>query len=41
MDSAMRNGTYSPDLWIKYTGKSIDDLWKEYSSKPEVQLAYK
>ena len=41
MDSAMRAGTYKPDLWIKLTGKSVDDLWKEYSGKPDMQLAYK
>ena len=25
-----RSGTYSPDLWQQYTGKTVDELWAEY-----------
>ncbi len=30
LNAAMRRGEYSPDLWKKSTGKSVDDLWTEY-----------
>ena len=30
LNAAGRNGTYSPDLWKEYTGKSADDLWTEF-----------
>jgi hypothetical protein len=26
----MRQGKYSPDRWKEYTGKTVDELWKEY-----------
>jgi len=41
MDAAMRDGAYTPALWVTLTGKSVDDLWKEYSQNPTLQLAYK
>jgi hypothetical protein len=28
-----RNRTYSPDVFVEYTGKSLDDLWEEYVEK--------
>ena len=30
MNAAGRDGTYSPDLWKKYTGKTVDELWAEF-----------
>jgi len=30
LNAAGRDGTYSPELWKQYTGKSIDDLWAEF-----------
>ncbi len=30
LNAAMRQGKYSPDLWKECTGKTIDDLWKDY-----------
>lgn len=30
MNSAGREGTYSPELWDKYTGKPVDELWAEF-----------
>lgn len=30
LNAAGRTATYSPDLWTKYTGKSIDALWNEF-----------
>ena len=41
MDAALRDGAYTPELWVTLTGKSVDELWKEYSSKPELLLTYK
>ena len=32
----MRNKTYSADLWNQYTGKSLDELWAEYSESPQI-----
>lgn len=34
MDDAMRNNTYTPALWTAVTGKTVDELWKEYSLNP-------
>lgn len=28
--AAMRQGKYAPELWKKYTGKTVDELWSEY-----------
>ena len=41
MDKAMRNGTYSPELWKKLTGKTVDELWNEYAQAPSIELSYK
>jgi Peptidase of plants and bacteria len=31
-NTAGREGTYSPELWEKYTGKDVDDLWIEFAA---------
>jgi len=41
MDKAMREGTYTPALWTKLTGKTVDDLWSEYAQNPTLELSYK
>ncbi len=41
LDAALRAGTYTPELWNKLTGKSVDELWQEYSANPTVSLSYK
>lgn len=41
MDNAMREGTYSPELWSKLTGKTVDELWDEYAKDPALELTYK
>ena len=41
LDAALRDGTYKPDLWVKLTGKTVEELWKEYSAGPELSLTYK
>jgi hypothetical protein len=30
LNTAIRDGTYRPDLWQYYTGMSVEDLWQEY-----------
>lgn len=30
LDTALRNGTYKKELWVKLTGRTVDELWKEY-----------
>jgi hypothetical protein len=41
LDSAMRAGTYTPVLWVKLTGKTVDNLWSEYAQNPALQLTYR
>ena len=36
LDAALRNDTYLPSLWKKLTGKTVDDLWKEYGENPSI-----
>jgi hypothetical protein len=36
LDAAMREGKYTPDMWQQLTGKSVDDLWKEYAENPVI-----
>ncbi len=37
LDAAMRNGTYSSDLWAQKTGKSLDELWAAYVADPALR----
>ena len=41
MDKAMRDGTYTPELWAKLTGRTVDELWEEYAKDPTIELTYK
>lgn len=34
LDKAMRKGTYTADMWVKLTGKNVDELWSEYIADP-------
>ncbi|MEH6406222.1 MAG: basic secretory protein-like protein [Leeuwenhoekiella sp.] len=36
LDNNLRNKTYSADLWKKYTGKTLDQLWETYSKDPTI-----
>jgi hypothetical protein len=36
LDSAMRAGTYTDDIWKKLTGKTVDELWSMYAEKPAI-----
>jgi len=40
MDNAMREGTYTPELWTKLTGRTVDALWSEYAVSPAIELTY-
>lgn len=31
---ALKLGTYTPDIWVTSTGKSLDELWEEYKTVP-------
>lgn len=36
LDRNLRNKTYSAELWKKYTGETLDELWDLYSTNPEI-----
>ena len=36
MDKVMRKHQYSDDIWVKLTGNSPAELWKEYTNNPEI-----
>lgn len=36
LDQAMRAKTYTPAIWKKQTGKTIDELWLAYSQNPAI-----
>ncbi len=38
LDAAMRDGSYTPKLWVKLTGKTVDELWSEYGQASVVNL---
>lgn len=36
IDSAMRAGTYTADMWKQLCGKTVDELWQDYSANPVI-----
>ncbi|MFD2826748.1 basic secretory protein-like protein [Leeuwenhoekiella polynyae] len=36
LDYDLRNKKYTAQTWKDYTGKTVDELWQEYASKPSV-----
>jgi Peptidase of plants and bacteria len=32
LNAAARDGRYTPELWRKYTGKTVDQLWLEFAA---------
>ncbi|RXG13215.1 basic secretory peptidase family protein [Leeuwenhoekiella aestuarii] len=36
LDYDLRNKKYTLQTWKDYTGKTVDELWQEYASKPSV-----
>lgn len=38
LDSDLRNKKYTAQTWEHYTGKTVDALWQEYATNPEVSI---
>lgn len=36
LNEHLRENTYDPSLWEKYTGHNLDQLWTEYSENPSL-----
>lgn len=36
LDAAMREGTYTDGFWKQQTGKTVDELWSQYSQDPTI-----
>lgn len=36
LDKALRTKTYTPETWVKLTGKSLDELWTNYAQNPTI-----
>jgi hypothetical protein len=36
LDKALRDHTYTNDIWVKLTGKNLDMLWEDYSKNPAI-----
>lgn len=36
LDDIMRKNTYTPQIWKKLTGKTLDELWQQYSNNPTI-----
>jgi len=41
LDKAARTGKYTPQIWTKLTGKTVDGLWQDYSEHPQLELTYR
>lgn len=41
LDEALRKGVYTPQLWVKLTGKTVDELWQQYGASPALELTYR
>ncbi|MHA4896453.1 basic secretory protein-like protein [Pedobacter sp. PWIIR3] len=40
LDKELRDHTYTEKSWANLTGKTIDELWSDYSKAPAVKLKY-
>lgn len=36
LDKSLRTRTYSPEIWVKLTGKTLDELWQTYAQNPAI-----
>ena len=36
INKTMHAGTYTDDLWVEMTGKTVDQLWSEYAADPDI-----
>jgi hypothetical protein len=34
LDDSMKSGTYSSSFWTAKTGKTVDQLWSQYTVNP-------
>ena len=41
LDKAARAGKYTSQIWAKLTGKTVDELWQDYSQHPQLELTYR
>jgi hypothetical protein len=41
LDKAAREGKYTSQIWTTLTGKTVDELWKDYSQNPQLELTYR
>lgn len=41
LDKAARRGKYTYQIWTQLTGKTVDDLWQDYSMHPQLELTYR
>jgi len=41
LDAAARTRTYTPAVWQRQTGQSLDELWAAYAANPTVKLTYR
>ncbi|MGY4384794.1 hypothetical protein ACVWYN_001828 [Pedobacter sp. UYP24] len=40
IDKELRDHTYTEKSWVNLTGKTVDELWSDYSKAPSVKLKY-
>ena len=38
VDRSMRENKYTASIWKQRTGKTLDELWQEYTTKPQINL---
>jgi hypothetical protein len=38
VDRSMRENKYTTSIWKQRTGKTLDELWQEYTTKPQINL---
>lgn len=36
VDATLRKHTYTEDTWVKLTGKSLNELWEQYTQHPSI-----
>lgn len=36
LNAAMRSKTYKPEIWKELTGKTLDELWTDYTKNPAI-----
>ncbi|MCC9165776.1 basic secretory family protein [Pontibacter harenae] len=36
LDAALRSKAYTPETWVKLTGKTVDELWQDYTKNPKL-----